>query len=612
MLWCFILISLIIISCSKGPIRELYYKGFSEIKEGESAKIEWSFENADYVIIEGLDKQFSRIDSINVSPLKTTKYIIKAYQDEGDSLIMDWRVYVRQTKKAEPVRGPELLKGMNLSPSSRPSKLLEGMVSFKSIEQPKQIKIIRKIYTSPLTDEMGMRAIILDEFGNYIYGAKIDGNIKYTLDNYSSENFSVNTISEKSYSVSSPSLSISLLLDNSASAESNQALQNFIKEWISTLHSNDLVSFTYFNHYFRKQFEYLPAANAFLSMSSQDIPQNSGVNALYKALFNSISNIDKSDPNYDNICILITYTDDNSSIAVQLKDVAELSRSKQIPIYIIGIGSALEAYNLKYLANASGGYYYFIPDENIQLIRSVLKEIVFSQRAYYFLPIKFPNDAEKSIFATIFSDDRNSFSEKTQIVKIIENQYSDNQILSAFNYRDSLIDIDYDENFYLLAQLLRDNPSYAIQLVGNSSQEGTEEFNQYIALSRAQEARRKLLELGVSPNQIRVRSDGSNLPIYYLQNIAWQQYYNRRVEIRWLDPELMPFEIIAGEYDTEYDALNFVELWERRGFKAYYQRYLKNNFPIYRIKLWGYKTLDDAEKAVKLLRKEYKLSLVIE
>lgn len=603
---------LILLSCSRGPIKELYYKGYSEIKEGESATIKWSFENADYVIIEGVNRKFSPTDSINVSPLKTTKYIIKAYQNETDSLIMDWRVYVRQTQQTEPIRGPEILKGMNLSPSSSPSKYLEGIVTFKNLEQIKHIRVIRKIYPTPMTDQIGIRAILLDQFGNFINSAKFNENIRFTFENISNERYAPEQIIEKSYSVSTPHLNITLLLDNSSAAESNTAIVNYIKEWITTLHSNDLISFSYYSHYVRRLYENLPAANAFLSMSSQDLPANSGLNAAYKALYNAISNVDNTDKNYDNICILITYIEDNSSIAIELKDIAELARLRQVPIYIIGIGTALERYNLRYLADATGGYFYFIPEDNIQQIRSILKEIVFSQRAYYYFPLKIPISNDKAVTVSIISDVANVSYDKFRIVKVIENQYADNQILAAFNYRDSLIDIDFDENFYLLAQLLRDNPSFAIQLIGHSSQEGSEEFNNYIALRRAQEARRKLLELGASPNQIRVRTDGSNLPIYYLQNISWQQYYNRRVEIRWLDPNLLPFEIIAGEYDSEYNALNYVELWERRGFRAYYQRYLKNNFPIYRIKLWGYKTLEDAENAVKLLKKEYKLSLAIE
>ncbi len=603
---------LIIIACSRGPIKELYYKGFSEIKEGESATIKWSFENADYVIIEGLNRRFSPTDSINVTPVKTTKYIIKAYQNETDSLITDWRVYVRQKQQIEPVRGPEILKGMNLSPSSSPAKYLEGIVSFKNPEQINQIRVIRKIYPTPMTNQLGLRVVLIDQFGNYISSANLHDQIKFTFDNISNGKFIPEKIIEKSYSVSTPLLNINLLLDNSSAAESNTAIINYIKDWITSLHSNDLITFSYYNHYNRKLYENLPAANAFLALSSQDLPPNFGLNASYKALYNTISNIDNTDKNYDNICILITYIEDNSSIAIELRDIAELARSKQVPIYIIGVGTALETYNLRYLADATGGYFYFITEDNIRNIRSILKEIVFVQRAYYYFPVTLPNSPDKSVPITVTLDISTKPTDKFRIVKAIENQYADNQILAAFNYRDSLIDIEFDENFYLLAQLLRDNPSTAIQLIGHSSQEGSEEFNNYIALRRAQESRRKLIELGASPNQIRVRTDGSNLPIYYLQNIGWQQYYNRRVEIRWLDPSLMPFEIIAGEYDSEFDALNYVELWERRGFRAYYQRYLKNNFPIYKIKLWGYKTFEDAENAIKLLKKEYKLSLVIE
>jgi outer membrane protein OmpA-like peptidoglycan-associated protein len=604
------ILSLLIYSCSRGPIKETYYPGFSEIKKGEEATIEWSFENADRVRIEGYDKEFKSSDKVVVSPLKTTKYTMVVYQDDKDTALYDWRVYVRSSEKSEPQRGPEVLSGINVSPSYEASKYFRGIISPSNQVRAKQLKIIRKIYPNPLGEEIGIRALLLDEFGNYISGLNNEQVFSYSFNGQDEANqVQVKSFGEKSYSASVPSLHLSFLLDNSAAAEFNSAVFGYLKESIAMLHSDDVVTFAHFNQNFRKYFEFQSAASAFLELSGRDLPPHSGLNALYKAAYFAVGNHNEYRGTSENLLILITYSNDNSSIVFGIKDVVEFARNHQLPIYIIGIGDGIETFNLKYLADASGGRFYFVPENDLMQIKSVMKEIIIGQRTYYHFPIKIADKQSKLSVAQVKSG---NLFEKSKVIRIAEEQYSYNQLLSAFSYRDSTIGMEFDENFSILAQLLRDNPGHAIQLVGHSSIEGNNEFNSHIALKRAQEARRKLLELGASPNQLRVRSESNNMPIYYLQNVAWQQYYNRRVEIRWLDPELMPFEIVAGQFNSEYEALLNVESWEKKGFKAYYQRYLKDNFPMYRIKLWGYRTLDDAESTVRILQKDSKLSFFVE
>jgi len=39
---------------------------------------------------------------------------------------------------------------------------------------------------------------------------------------------------------------------------------------------------------------------------------------------------------------------------------------------------------------------------------------------------------------------------------------------------------------------------------------------------------------------------------------------NRRVECRWIDPSLLPYEIRAEKVNTEQEALSMIEKWEKK------------------------------------------------
>jgi hypothetical protein len=97
-----------------------------------------------------------------------------------------------------------------------------------------------------------------------------------------------------------------------------------------------------------------------------------------------------------------------------------------------------------------------------------------------------------------------------------------------------------------------------------------------------------------------------------LQQAPWQQYYNRRVEVRWLDPDLLPYEIIAQTSDSETEALKNVEKWEFHGYNAYYERYLENHSPVYRVKIWGFPTLEEAEASANKIQTIYNTKCIVQ
>jgi outer membrane protein OmpA-like peptidoglycan-associated protein len=607
-----------IVSCSKGPVKENQFTGFSEITKGEEAKLYWSFENVEKVRIEGFDKDFASVDSAFVSPLKSTKYNIRAYQSNGESVEYDWRVYVKDPAQSnEPIRGPGILTSVDLTPSDKASKYLKGLIKYSGTTEPYALRITGVEYSTISGKTINYHALVLDQYGNYINSIPAKEQ-SWQLVNSCGENRLSSpalVITEKELSLSEPALNISLSIDNSLAAINNLTIMSYIRDFVSNLNSGDLFSFSHFNQNYQREFEASHAEYAYTQINSYTLPQESGLNAIFKAAYVSLINQNSLEDSKKKVNIIITYNSDNSSITYDVKDVAVLAKDSKIPVYVIGIGDAIETYALRYLAQSSGGRFYHVREADIMDLRDILREIFISCKAHYTISADINEEmikcketsAELSLTAG-----RKHLTDKYKIVLSPGEEYSNYQSVAAFNYKDSTIDEGYEENLVALAQVLIDNPASAVQLIGHSSLEGDTKFNNSISLKRAQNVRKKLLDFGASPNQIRVRAEGSNMPVYYMQSINWQQYFNRRVEVKWLDPSLMPFELIAESVDSETQALEKVENWESKGLNAYFQRYLKENQSIYRIKLWGYKSLKEAEEAAKTLQKSYKISMVIE
>jgi len=186
------------------------------------------------------------------------------------------------------------------------------------------------------------------------------------------------------------------------------------------------------------------------------------------------------------------------------------------------------------------------------------------------------------------------------------------QTLTNFDEKESYIVAEYESILNSLAFILKGNPDYAIQLIGHSGDEGTEEENYDLSVQRAENIKAYLVSQGAGKNQIEIRGEGFHKPLYYLQLSDWQKKYNRRVEIRWLDPELKPYEIKAAIFESEEEALKSTKEWEDKGYQAYYDRYIIDNNPMYQVRLWGYASRQEAENVAKEIVNEYNKKVSVE
>ncbi len=86
------------------------------------------------------------------------------------------------------------------------------------------------------------------------------------------------------------------------------------------------------------------------------------------------------------------------------------------------------------------------------------------------------------------------------------------------------------ELIYFLANKLLENTDYNIELVGHTSEEGTEEFNKALSQNRAKEVAKYFEEFGISPDRISTKGMGETRPVV-TEGTEEEMAKNRRVEI---------------------------------------------------------------------------------
>ncbi len=607
-------------SCSSSPpppAKDIF-EGFSETGHDGKALINWHFLNADKVLIGGIEDEFQPLDSVIVRPKKSKKYFFSIISDD-DTTSNVWRVYVpKKVKKLNfAFQQP---KAGKYSPSYKESKYFKGILSDSKIFSPSRIKVMKTSIDDSNKETCRVRALILDEFGNYLPGYSRDsGNVKWSGQHYCTMGViseKIDNFTENQYKPGYPNLDVAIALDNSASAEYNYPIIEYVREYQKSLSARDNFMFSYFD---QKLHNVVPMKNAELAgddLSGMELPAPHGLNAFNKAAYKTLVEMSSEANDNTKFMVLITFSSDNSSIIFESSDVANAAKSYSIPIYIIGVGNDIDSYSLKYLAAISGGKFYSISTDEISQVKDILHEITFAQKAYYEfdLPLSSINIDECDKLKSEITFDAGSarMSDAFRLILTPQPQYARYQALAAFDNKNTKVGEEFLETISSLALVLNDNPDFSIELIGHSSIEGSNDENLELSYARALSVKDILVSQGVAADRVRIRGEGSNKPIYYLQQAEWQQYYNRRVELRWLSPDLLPFEIIARRVWTEEEAMNYVERWEKRGYKSYYERYLQNNIPIYRVKIWGFPTLDKAETTALKLRKRFRSFFVVE
>lgn len=606
-----ILLASVFYACtSSKPISSNKFKGYSKISQGEIATMEWDFANATNVKVDLYDKLYNAVDSAKVSPNSSKEYKITAFH-ESDTVAYKWTVEVVNKEEKPDIEKPVLTETKPNAeipayiPNSTNSEFINGAIGPEAA--PVRIKIM---HSAKNTNNLELKTIILDENGNFINGLNsevVDMSFiqKCKKSSNSAGDLQIQEVHK------SDGTDYSIIFDNSSVAEFNFPLLERVLNFTESLSQEDRLMFSYFNHNYTEYLSLQPQSEFYNAFKGYDLPKPSGLSGLYKAVYNNLVDFTAQvSKDKNKALILITYSEDNSSLIYSPDDIINAAQNFGIPVFIIAVGDAFNSYTLQKISNSTGGKLYTVHTDSSHIAEHIMKEIDFALNNHYSVTLDYDNNEKEC--ADAYGKLILKYGEKTIEDGIILNPtksefHSYYQSVAIFEPKSTEVDNEYEDGIIELANVLKNNPHYRIKLVGHSDDEGSKEFNAEISDSRANNIKKLIVENGVDANQILTGSEGFSKPLYILGQTPWQNNFNRRVELKWINPsQASPFEIVVEQVWTEEEAITSSEKWSKRGYHTYYENYLIGNEPVYRVMLWGFDDEEEAKEVASKIMKKFK------
>lgn len=641
-----------------GKIEAVRLTGDSLITIGEAAMMYWHFENADNVLLEDTGFTFSAIDSLAIYPQTTSEYTYIAV-NSTDTVKKKFRIVVRtvndieepedipestesadnNSQQDETTAIPETdeVENRNETPETggKPNPTISATayessantktatpyfsgeyIDYKKAEKPITFKIV-SVKSHPMLEKtLTIKALPTDKYGRFLTNIS-----QYT--DFCSFTYNMNCetlehtglIKEYTENTSKENRGVvySVAVDNSLFASRLSDVHSEINQFGAGLSDIEGIQVNSLNHKFQYSGKKAFGSEAGKATSGRS-SEPEGLNSFYRNMSKMIEKI--SDSGENTVHTAIVFGPDNSSLIYDINDLTDMAISNDCEINIIGIGNYIEAFALKYIATQTGGRFYGISEDEIENIDKILKEIAASENNNYQMTLSYDDNlpylCDKAGFELRLNCKTSSFGEEIEYGFVSMPYYARYQSLVIFKEDSANIEEDYMSNINLIADILKENEEIGIQLSGHTSMQTPTDDAVRLSLRRAVNVYKELMNKGVSPNQIRFKGFGNSKPVYFMENSKLKTKVNNRVEIKWLAPSLYPFEIITGTVSSEGAAFDKVIEWETLGYNSYYERYLKDGYPVYRVKLWGFKTEIEAGRAIQILEKDFDLEFVIE
>ncbi len=341
--------------------------------------------------------------------------------------------------------------------------------------------------------------------------------------------------------------------------------------------------------------------------------EHSAFAALNRLTYGIVSTLETLSPS---VMIVITSCDDHASLDVVASDVIEKAIQKGTRVYCIAIGENLETIPLEIIAAHTGGGFYRLYTTTRSELMDVLVEIIRSEQV--------SSSATVSLSATVqpaiargctlyfYARQHGSMLSDSLAIPAHSSLNPPRQIVALFSEHSSVLDSTYRPILNTLADILAANPAQSIELIGHAFREGKPSEMISLSIKRVRTVKSALVALGINPNRIRLRAMGELKPIYPTAQSPTELAANRRVELRWLDPALLPYELIAGYTYSEHEAITLLNQWEQRGYRAYIEDVLIEGRAGLRIKLWGYPSREDAVAAAHEIARRYRTTVTVE
>ncbi len=464
---------------------------------------------------------------------------------------------------------------------------------------------------------ISVRALILDSTGNQLRWKPGVGMISADIGcrGEAPQRVAATKVEERLWTANTPGSSAVILCDNSmmSGTAAREAVRS-LRDVLPSVAGQDSVAVVLFDHDLLELAPLSPLSAATEKCDPDRVPAADGLTAVYGACMSGLAML--SDQKQGRTLIVITTSDDNASVSATTADIVRRANEMQASIYVIRVGRSSRAYPFRYLSAATGGRLYTINEDESVNIGPIVREILYASK--HCLDITIPAELTavqcEDVWLTVRleQDSTSPFIYDSLLLPIKERSYRTSPAVVA-TFADTT-EVGLQSYYPILASMaeqLMSDSTIRIELVGHVSGDIKGNADDR-AFERAEFVQGFLVAYGVKKKQIVLRSDGSRRPLYYLQLDGAQRLLNNRVEARFLVADDQPYTITVDQVATEEQAGKLADTWEQRGYKAYFEPAVINRSPVYRIKLWGYSTIAEAQKDAAGMRKWKPKSTIIE
>ncbi len=130
---------------------------------------------------------------------------------------------------------------------------------------------------------------------------------------------------------------------------------------------------------------------------------------------------------------------------------------------------------------------------------------------------------------SIYDNQSEAFDQQSDQYKMVYGRCSGGLKPVFFDFDSSIIRADMVQTIQNNAKILKQIPNRYVLVEGNTDEKGTNEYNLALGERRAQNAKKYLIELGVSPQRLRTVSYGEERPLF-LDTTEAAYSHNRRVD----------------------------------------------------------------------------------
>jgi len=465
---------------------------------------------------------------------------------------------------------------------------------------------------------VNLRILLLDSTGNQVRWKPTTGNFSADIGcrGQAPTRTPATSVEEQLWTASSPHTSAVVMCDNSMMAGTvARDVVRSLRDVLPDVAGRDSIGVVLFDHDVLELSPLLPAIAATDKCNPNAVPAADGLTALYSACLSGLAML--SDQKQGRVLVVITTSDDNASVTASTADVVRRAAELNASVYIIRVGQSSRAYPFRYLSAATGGKLYSINEDAIGTVGSIIREILYASK--HVLNVSVMQNVVSSaqcedvwLKVRFEGDSSSPVLYDSLLLPLKPRTYRASPAIVA-TFGDTT-EVGLQAFYPILASLaeqLMSDSSISIELIGHVSPDMKGNVDDR-AFERAEFVQSFLVAYGVKMKQISLRSDGSRRPLYYLQLDGAQRLLNNRVEARTLTADDQPYTITVDQVATEEQAGKASDTWEQRGFKAYFEPVVVNRAPTYRIRLWGYRTVAEAQKDVTSIRKYKPKSTIIE